>query len=122
MLGHSNVDLLVGGYSLSLILALQKPVLSSIHIAAVDIGNIFRVVLGIFLRLVSFLLNSISDTIKFIDFVFDDLFDGLLECWAHDLQHDRLEQGKQSLVPGLLERDIDVLDININMINLEEVL
>jgi len=45
-----------------------------------------------------------------------------LKSGTHKLQHNRLEQAKDELVLGLLELNVEVLNININFVDLEEVL
>lgn len=122
MLGHGQVDLLILSGSLSPLLALHNPLLGSTDVSAVDIRCVLRIVLDLLCSTVSLLLDLVAEAIELMDLLLDDLPQSLLESRTHDLQHKRLEQGKQELVRGLLKLDIEVLHINVNLVDLEKVL
>lgn len=122
MLGHGDVDLLVGSNSLGLLLALHDLVLGSVDVAAVDVRSLLGVILDLVLGLVGLKLDGVQEAVELVDLVLDDLLKHLLDGRAEDLQHERLEQVEQSLVSGLLKLDVEVLDIDVDVVNLEEVL
>lgn len=67
-------------------------------------------------------LDLVRQSIELVELVLDHLLQCLLQSWAHDLQHHWLTDGEQNLVLGLLQLDVEVLNIDINLVNLEEVL
>jgi hypothetical protein len=48
-----------------------------------------------------------------MELILDSLLNGFLESRTESLQHDRLRDGEQQLVLGLLELDVEILDIDL---------
>lgn len=122
LLGDSHVDLLVLGLGLGLLLALDGLALGSVVVALVDIGSVLRVTLGLVLGSVGLLLDLVPESIKLVALVLDGLLNSLLKGRSKNLEHQGLEEAEEELVLGLLDLDVQTLDINVNLLNLEEVL
>jgi hypothetical protein len=116
LLGHGHVDLsLVCSIlcSLCLLLALQDLLLDSLDITAVDVLCLLWILQCLLLSTISLGLDLIGVGIELIGLILDGLLDSLLEDRAENLKHDWLGKSKQQLMPGLLELDVEVLDVNL---------
>lgn len=122
LLGDSDVDLLVLGLLLGLLLALHSLGLSGAVVAAVDVGSVLRVALGLILGAVGLLLDLEDKGVHLVALVLDGLLNSLLQRRSDDLEHDGLEEVEEELVLGLLELDVEGLDVDVNLLNLEVVL
>ena len=90
-------------------------------VALVNILGRVRVVLGLLGSLVGFLLDAIELAVEVVDLILDDLLNNLCQNGNHDPEKQRLDDGEKSLVLGLLQLDVDVLDVDDNSVDLEEV-
>ena len=126
MLGHGNVDTLLGGRGLELLLlllTLAHLLLEGSEVALVDVLDVLRVrvALGLSRSPVGLLLGSVEHGVKLVHVLANLLLDDLLDDGAHHLEQEGLEETEEKLVVGLLQLDVQVGDVNVNVVDLEEV-
>jgi hypothetical protein len=71
---------------------------------------------------VGLLLELPSKSVELVHLILNLLLQSLLKSRTYNPQHEGLDQAEQNLMFGLLELDIEVLDINVNFIHLKEIL
>lgn len=97
-------------------------VLDSSVVAVVDVGGILGIALSLSSSTIRLLLDLEEKSVKLVALVLDGLLDSLLQSRAHSLESNGLGDGKEQLVPGLLDLEVEVLHVNVNLLDLEEVL
>lgn len=126
VLSNSHVDLLVGSGLLDLLLLLVQLndlLLGRREVALVEVLNVLRI--GVLLKLclgpLSLRVDGVQEGVGLAEGILDLLLKNLLESRTNDLDKQGLDNTEQHLVVGLLELDLEVLDINIHLGDLEEV-
>jgi len=124
VLGDGHVDLLIGSDLILLLLALGELLLGGGGVALVDVLDVLGVgvVPGLSLSLLGLLVDGEEHLIELMDVVADLGLCNLLDSRTHNLEEKRLEHVEEKLVVGLLQLDVDVLDVNVDRVDLEEVL
>ena len=117
ILGHSYVDLDVAGLLLGLLLLCSHLLLVSAEVLVVDVGSILRVSLGRLDGASSILVNGVCESVGLLERILDLLLDDLLDDRLHDLKKKWLGDTEEKLVVGLLDLDVEVVNLDINIVN-----
>jgi len=125
--GGSDVDLLVLldflGLLLGFVAAPDELVFGGFGVALINVLDVtwVWVLLGLLLSLLCLLVDGKSEGVELGEVIADLLLESLEDDWLQELENQRLSNTEESLVPGLLELDLEVRDVDLASVNLEEV-
>jgi len=125
--GGSDVDLLVLldvlGFPLGFVAALDELAFGGFGVALIHVLDVawVWVSLGLLLSLFCLLVDGKSKGVELGEVVADLLLESLENDWLQELENQGLSNTEESLVPGLLELDLEVRDVDLASVNLEEV-
>ena len=123
LLGDRNVNLLVRGLRLRLLLLPHHLPLDSLGVASVDILRVLRVgvPLQFSLDALLFLVDAPCPGVKLLKGLADLLLDNAGDCWLHEPEEDGFEHGEQRLVLRLFNLDPHVGEANVHAVYFEEI-